>query len=150
MREGEVLRLRSLTLSNKQQAQARLEQLEEARRRAQGRAVALGRTPREQRDIRQQIANMTAEIDRLERIVRGFGGRPDPEARRIRGEQRLAEIAENQRRRREEGSPSITRSRPAARRRRGAASAPEPVQFARRIAPRESPDPNVIAEEDIL
>jgi hypothetical protein len=147
LREGEVRKLSALKMTSKQQAQARLEQLEEARRRAQGREVALGRTPREHRDIKQQIANMTAEIDRLEKVIRGFGGTPDPPVVR---ERRLAEIAANQRRRVAEGSPSksgIGRDRRPARRGRG--NAPDPEAPARRVVEPEE-DPNVITEADML
>lgn len=125
MRESEVRSLKRLSLSQKQAAEARLEQLETARARAQGRERALGRSPRQQVEIRANIQELNRKIREQEGILRGFGGTPDRPAQR---ERRVEEIAANQRRRK------LAARRSPARSGRGA-SEPDPEPPARRIPP---------------
>jgi len=81
-REGQVYRSNKLTIDQRQAAQARLEQLKSARAKEQGREVALGRSPRKQVEIRQNIQHINAEIEGQLKILQRFGGRPDPDMER--------------------------------------------------------------------
>lgn len=128
MREGEVRSLKKLSLNQKQAAEARLEQLETARARAQGREKALGRSPRQQVEIRANIQELNRKIKEQEGLLKGFGGTPDRPAQR---ERRVEEIAANQKRRK------LAARRSPARSGRGA-SEPDPEPPARRIPPTEA------------
>ena len=66
-----------------QGAQRDLTELRERRARQQGRLVARGRTPREQLLLSAEIERTQEQIRDAERIIRGFGGTPDPEIRPI-------------------------------------------------------------------
>ena len=66
-----------------QNAQNELTRLREQRAEAQGRLVARGRTPREQRLLQEEIERTQQQIRNVEGIIRGFGGSPDPAIRPI-------------------------------------------------------------------
>ncbi len=82
-RSAVQIETKALRESNRQ-----LQELRQRRADQQGRAVARGRNPREQVAINADIARTEARIEELVRIIRGFGGTPDPEVRRIRVRER--------------------------------------------------------------
>ena len=102
-REGGVRYLKRIRIGNRQAAQARLEQMEAERARAQGRERALGRTPRQQIEIRDNIRALDRHIEDLKKVIRGFGGTPDARGER---ERRLEEVGQRQEQRRATGSPA--------------------------------------------
>ncbi len=72
----ELRQERAESIKIREKAEGRIKQLESDRALAQGRQRAIGRKPKQQIELKRQIENYNAEINRQEAILRGYSQTP--------------------------------------------------------------------------